>query len=94
MSETTVTKVAELYVVSNDEELLGVECAFDDNVRNKMGAAQVLDLTRAALNTSGWVTQTVMRVSDAQDDGEPEDDGGENSASPPQPAVGTADEAS
>ena len=94
MSDPTVTKVAELYVVSNDEELLGVECAFDENVRNKLGAAQVLDLTRAALNTSGWVTQTVMRVEDAQDDGESEVDSVEDSASPPQPTVGVADEAS
>lgn len=94
MAQPNLIKVAELFVVADEEKLLGVECTFGENVRNRMGAAQVLDLTRGALNTSAWVTHTVMRVEDAPDDSESEDNGGEDLASPPQPTVGVADEAS
>lgn len=86
----SLIKVADVFVVQQGDKFVGVECAFTDAVRNKKGAATSLDFMRSALNNSGWVTQTVMRVEDREDDAQahsqPEDSGGEDTQTPPRPA--------
>ena len=90
MSEAEMIKVGEVFVVQQDSKLVGAEIAFTENVRNKQGAATALDLMRGALNNSGWITQTVMRVEDkvdAQTDASAEGERGEDNKTPPQPAA-------
>ena len=88
-NEAELIKVGEVFVVQKDSTLIGAEVAFTENVRNKQGAATALDLMRGALNNSGWITQTVMRVEDkedAQTDTQAESDSGEDNQTPPKPA--------
>ena len=85
MSEQQVVKVAEVFVVKTDEQILGVEAAFTENVLNKGGASTVLDYARQALDNSAWVYNTINRVEDrdAQTDTQPEGDGGGDTQAPP-----------
>ena len=86
MSEEMKTvKVAEVYLVEQDNQIVDLAMAFTDAVRNPNGAVHTLDLCRNALNSSGWVTKTVTSVPDRSDDaalsGNPEttdDDTAEN----------------
>ncbi len=89
-NEPELIKVGEVFVVQKESTLIGAEVAFTENVRNKQGAATALDLMRGALNNSGWITQTVMRVEDkvdAQTDASAEGERGEDNQTPPQPAA-------
>ena len=89
MAEPNLIKVADVYVVQQDEQFVGVEVGFTEAVRNKRGAATSLDFMRNALSNSGWITQTIMRVEDKEDDAQanaqPEDSGSEDTQTPPQP---------
>ncbi len=69
MSEEMKTvKVAEVYLVEQDNQIVDLAMAFTDAVRNPNGAVHTLDLCRNALNSSGWVTKTVTSVPDRSDD--------------------------
>lgn len=69
MSEEMKTvKVAEVYLVEQDNQIVDLAMAFTDAVRNPTGAVHTLDLCRNALNSSGWVTKTVTSVPDRSDD--------------------------
>jgi hypothetical protein len=85
MTEQQVFKVAEVYILKTQENILGIEFVFTDNVLNKGGATSVLDYTSQALNSSAWVYNTISRVEekDAQINTQPESDGGENTKAPP-----------
>jgi hypothetical protein len=88
MSE--LIKVGEIFVVQQDKKLIGAEIGFTDNVRNRQGAATTLDLVRGAMNNSGWIAQTILRVEDQQDaqtDTQAEGDSGEDNQTPPKPAA-------
>lgn len=93
MSEQQVIKVAEVFVVKDEDKILAVEAAFTENVMNKGGASTVLDYARQALNNSAWVYNTINRVEDrdAQTDTQPEGDGGGDTQAPP-PIDGASDE--
>ena len=78
--EPQMVHVGDLYIVKNGEQILGVETVFTDNVLNKQGAVLVLDNLKGALNSTGWIMNTVMRVQDreqgdAQVDTEADDSG-------------------
>ncbi len=91
MADAKFIKVADVYVVEDGGKYVGVEFGFTDAVVSTVGAATALDFVRGALNSSGWVTQTVMRVEDkgdAQTEPEGESDGGEDAGLPPEPEVG------
>lgn len=64
--EPMMVHVGDLYIVKRDEQILGVETIFTDNVLNKSGAILVLDNMKAALNNTGWTLNTVMRVQDKE----------------------------
>ncbi len=88
-NEAELIKVGEVFVVQHESKLVGAENAFTDSVRNKMGAATTLDLVRNAMNNSGWIAQTIMRVEDkedAQTDTPAEGERGEDNQTPPKPA--------
>ena len=88
-SEAELIKVGEIFVVQKDTKLIGAEIAFTDSVRNKQGAATTLDLVRGAMNNSGWIAQTILRVEDQQDaqtDTQAEGSSGEDNQTPPKPA--------
>ena len=88
MSEAEMIKVGEVFVVQQDSKLVGAEIAFTENVRNKQGAATTLDLVRGAMNNSGWIAQTIMRVEDKQDaqtDTSAEGERSEDNQTPPKP---------
>lgn len=84
-------KVAEVFLVKENEQFVGVELGFNENVLNKRGAASVLDTLRSGLNNAGWVTSTVMRVEDREENApsEPEGSaGGDTGAEAPKPKRG------
>ena len=83
-------KVAEVFLVKEGDQFVGVELGFNENVLNKRGAASVLDTLRSGLNNAGWVTSTVMRVEDREDaPSEPEASaGGDTGAEAPKPKRG------
>ena len=90
MSEPEMIKVGEVFVVQQESKLVGAEIAFTENVRNKQGAATALDLVRGAMNNSGWIAQTIMRVEDkvdAQTDTSAEGERGEDNQTPPKPTA-------
>jgi hypothetical protein len=59
-------KVAELYLVKEGEQYTGLEMPMTENVLNKTGAANLLDMAKRCLDDSSWIVNTVMRVKDAQ----------------------------
>lgn len=91
--EAKLIRVAEVFVVQHEGQYVGVEVGFTDSVLSKQGAATCLDFMRGALNSSFWITNTVMRVEDrdAQTELGEEGDGGEDSETPPEPDVSEAD---
>lgn len=78
-----IIKVADVYVVEEDNKIIGVEFGFLDTVTNKQGAVTTLDFCRRSLDSTGWVTKTVMsvkdvEVSDVASSAEVEDNSNEN----------------
>ena len=61
-----IIKVADVYVVEEDNKIIGVEFGFLDTVTNKQGAVTTLDFCRRSLDSTGWVTKTVMSVKDVE----------------------------
>jgi hypothetical protein len=61
-----IIKVADLYVVEEDNKIVGVEFGFTDSITSKQGAVTTLDFCRRSLDSTGWVTKTVMGVKDAE----------------------------
>lgn len=57
-------KVAELVLVKEGGEFVGMELPLNENVLNKAGAAGILDQLKWRLFDSSWVVNTVMRVED------------------------------
>lgn len=76
-------KVADVYLVKNEDNFTGCNVGFNESVKNKRGAALVIDMLRQSMNSSAWTTMTVMAVrdQDAQTDEGTAD--GRNSAPPP-----------
>ena len=69
MSEEMKTvKVAEVFLIEQDNQIVDLAMAFTDAVTHPNGAVHTLDLCRNALNSSGWVTKTVTSVPDRSDD--------------------------
>lgn len=78
-----IIKVADVYVVEEDNKIIGVEFGFLDTITNKQGAVTTLDFCRRSLDSTGWVTKTVMsvkdvEVSDVASSAEVEDNSNEN----------------
>jgi hypothetical protein len=78
-----IIKVADVYVVEEDNKIIGVEFGFLDTITNKQGAVTTLDFCRRSLDSTGWVTKTVMsvkdvKVSDVASSAEVEDNSNEN----------------
>mgnify|MGYP000076410064 CR=1 FL=1 len=61
-----IIKVADVYVVEEDNKIIGVEFGFLDTITNKQGAVTTLDFCRRSLDSTGWVTKTVMSVKDVK----------------------------
>tara|TARA_B100000965_G_C19566944_1_gene747258 strand:- start:213 stop:557 length:345 start_codon:yes stop_codon:yes gene_type:complete len=91
MSEPKLYKVADVYIVQQDEQFVGVELGFNpDTITNQQGACTSLDFMRGALQSSYWITKTIGRVEnkDAQTDTTPKRNGSEDTETPPNPSVG------
>ena len=61
-----IIKVADVFVVEEDNKIVGVEFGFTDSITNKQGAVTTLDFCRRSLDSTGWVTKTVMGVKDVE----------------------------
>jgi len=72
-------KVADVYLVKNDENFTGCNVGFVDSVKNKRGAALVLDMLRQSMNSSAWTTMSIMAVRDQDAQA---DQGAENGGNP------------
>lgn len=66
--EMKSVKVAEVFLIEQDNQIVDLAMAFTDAVTHPNGAVHTLDLCRNALNSSGWVTKTVTSVQDKSDD--------------------------
>lgn len=63
MSEqATLVKVADLFLVKQGDDYVGMELGFNENVLNRQGGAMVLDTLRGAMNSSTWVASTLLRA--------------------------------
>lgn len=64
MSEQKAIKVGEVYMIQDgeSENFVGLEVGFAETVLNRQGAAMVLDNMRNAMNSSGWIAQTILRA--------------------------------
>ena len=81
--EPNVIEVGKLYIIQQGETYTSVELGFNENVRSKVGAVTVLDMLRSNMDRSGWTTETIMRVKDAQTDIPTEGDSSEDTQAPP-----------
>lgn len=81
--EPKVIPVGTVYIVQQGDEFTSVQLGFNENVQNKVGAVTILDMLRNNMDRSGWTTETVMRVKDAQPDTQAEGSGGEDTQAPP-----------
>jgi len=61
-----IIKVADVFVVEEDNKIVGVEFGFTDSITSKQGAVTTLDFCRRSLDSTGWVTKTVMGVKDVE----------------------------
>mgnify|MGYP003307618149 FL=1 len=96
MSEPKLYKVADVYIVQQDEQFVGVEVGFNpDTITNQQGACTSLDFMRGALQSSYWITKTIGRVEnkDAQTDTTPEGNSREAPQTPPNPELGEVQDA-
>ena len=79
MSEQKAIKVGEVYMMQEGDNFVGLEVGFTDAVLNRQGATMVLDNMRNAMNSSGWIAQTILRApvgeENAQTDEEANQDG-------------------
>lgn len=79
MSEQKAIKVGEVYMMQEGDNFVGLEVGFTDAVLNRQGATMVLDNMRGAMNSSGWIAQTILRApvgeENAQTDEETNQDG-------------------
>ena len=79
MSEQKAIKVGEVYMMQEGDNFVGLEVGFTDAVLNRQGATMVLDNMRGAMNSSGWIAQTILRApvgeENAQTDEEANQDG-------------------
>lgn len=57
-----LVKVAEVYLVKDGEQFVGMELGWTESVLNEQGAASVLDTLRGQLDRSAWVATMVMRA--------------------------------
>lgn len=58
-----LVKVAEVFLVQDGEEFVGLEMAFTESVLNAQGRAGVLDALRGSLDNSLWVAGMISRES-------------------------------
>ena len=61
-----IIKVADVFVVEEDNKIVGVEFGFTESITSKQGAVTTLDFCRRSLDSTGWVTKTVMGVKDTE----------------------------
>lgn len=71
-----LNKVAEVYLVQEDDKIVGLEMGFTSSVQTKLGGAMVLNQLMAKLTDSAWTFNTIVRVGDAQTN-ESADEGGD-----------------
>ena len=78
-------KVADVWMVKNDDQFVGLEMTFTQNVYNKDGAMTVIDFMKNSILNTRWLFATINRVEDkdAPTNAQPESDGSESPKAPP-----------
>lgn len=64
--EFQTIKVGDLVLVKKDDEYVGTEIVWGENVLNRSGATFILDMLQGMFTKAGWVTQTVLRAPENQ----------------------------
>ena len=96
MTEPKLFKIADVYIVQQDEQFVGVEVGFNpETITNQQGACTSLDFLSGALQSSHWITKTIGRVEnkDAQTNTTSEGNGSKDPQTPPNPSVGEVPDA-
>tara|TARA_X000000368_G_scaffold418237_1_gene417171 strand:- start:4437 stop:4781 length:345 start_codon:yes stop_codon:yes gene_type:complete len=96
MTEPKLFKIADVYIVQQDEQFVGVEVGFNpETITNQQGACTSLDFLSGALQSSHWITKTIGRVEnkDAQTNTTSEGNGSQDPQTPPNPVVGREEDA-
>jgi hypothetical protein len=80
MSEQKAIKVGEVYMIQDDgDKFVGLEVGFTDAVLNRQGAAMVLDNMRNAMNSSGWIAQTILRAPVGEENAQTDEEANQDS---------------
>ena len=85
-----LNKVADIYLVQEGDQIVGVEVGFNQNVHTKLGAAVVLNNLFMKQADAAWTYNTIARVQDAPTDQQP-DEGGDTSPESIEDTEQTAD---
>lgn len=59
-----VIKVAELFLVEDDDQIVGSEIGFTEAVTEAQGAVTTMNVLRKSLDDTGWVTRAVVNVAE------------------------------
>ena len=57
-------KVAELFLIEDDNQIVGSEIGFTDAVTEAQGAVTTMNVLRKSLDDTGWVTRAVVNVAE------------------------------
>lgn len=61
-NQAEMVHVGNVYMVKTNENFVGLEIGWTENVLNRQGAASVLDMIRNMMSKSGWIAQSVLRA--------------------------------
>jgi len=57
-------KVAELFLIEDDNQIVGSEIGFTEAVTEPQGAVTTMNVLRKSLDDTGWVTRAVVNVAE------------------------------
>ena len=63
-------KVGDLVLIKKDDEYVGTEIVWNENVLNRSGATFILDMLQNMFTKTGWVTQTLLRAPENKQEAE------------------------
>ena len=79
MSEQKAIKVGDVYMIQDGDNFVGLELGFTESVLNRQGAVAILDSMRNAMNSSGWIAQTILRAPVGDEDAQTNEEADTNS---------------
>lgn len=57
-------KVAEVFLIEEEDQIVGSEIGFTEAVTEAQGAVTTMNVLRKSMDDSGWVTRAIMNVAE------------------------------